>query len=67
MRRIGVKLSAVGVFELGHITGIFDHRDLHTQTEAKIGSAFLSCVFCCRNFALSATISESAGDQDAIK
>ncbi len=60
------ELGAVRVLETGDVTGEFDHRHLHAQTDAEIGNPAFAGMADSGDFALDPPFAEAAGHQDGV-
>ncbi len=52
--------------QTGHIAGVFDHRHLHAQADAKIGYLVLARVAHGGNLALYPALTETTGNENSI-
>ena len=66
MLRSGVELSGVCVLIAENVARVFDDRRLHTEANAEVGNIVFTGVFCRKDFALYAAVSEAAGDEYSV-
>src|ERR1035438_2083107 len=66
MRRAGIELAGVGVFQAADVAGVFDHRALHPQANAEVWNLPRARVLDRVDHAGNAALAESAGHQDAV-
>ena len=64
---VGFKFSGMRIGKICHVPCVFDHRNLHAETDSEIRQTVLSRILCRRDHALNAARTESAGDQDTVR
>ena len=67
IRAVGVKFSAVGVFQPGHMAGEFDGGDLHPEADAQIRHLVFTRKTGGTNFAFDAANTKATRYQDGVK
>ena len=67
MCAVGLKFAGMCIGKIRHMPRKFDHRDLHSETDAEIRNAVRSCILRRRDHALNAARAESAGNQDTVR
>ena len=67
VRRIRTQFGRVRLFDAGHVTGIFDHRQLHAKTDPQVWHLVLAGVANRGNLAFSAPVAKPAGHQDGVQ
>ena len=66
MGGVGVQLNTVGVVHSADMTGKFHNGKLHSQTQAQERDAVLTGILDSAEFAVNATVSETAGHKNSL-
>ncbi len=66
MRRLWLEFGAVGAGHAGHVAGIFDNRNLHTQADAEIRHCGFTGITDSADLALDAALAETTGHENGI-
>ena len=67
MRRLSIKLGAIGVFQTRHMAREFDGGYLHAQADTKVRNFVFTGIAGRANFALNTAHTKAAGHQNAIE
>ena len=66
MRSGRIELRTVGITHMGHISGIFNNGNLHTETDPKIRNGIGPGTFDGSDHTLGSSLTESSGHQHRI-
>ena len=62
-----IELARIGIRDPRHVSGIFNDRNLHAETDAEIGYALFPRKLCREDHAFDPAASESARNDDAVQ
>lgn len=66
VRCVGVEFYGGGGFQTADAACVFDHGELHAQTDSEVGFGFCACPVCCGDHTLCAALAEAAGYEHTV-
>ena len=66
MRRLRLEFGAVGAGQSGHVAGIFDDRNLHSEADAEVRDRAFTGIAHRTDLAFNAALPETAGHENGI-